>query len=129
LRPDDLRNGAMYQDSGARAPTPFSQKAVGSDGSTFVVEMAVDPDAVRRERAESDVVVAEITRKSLTLDAALRARSAEQISGTIIISFDTDSAGQVRRRTKITRLEIKGADGKSETQTVTETVERRLFHD
>jgi hypothetical protein len=129
LRPDDLRNGAMYQDSMALAPAPLSQRADGSNGSTFVVVMAVDPDAVHRERAQSDVVVAEITRKSLTLDAALRMRSAEKISGTITISFDTDSAGQVQRRTKVTKVEIKGAQGKSETQTTTETVERRLIDD
>jgi hypothetical protein len=129
LRPDDLRNGGIYQDSRARAPATLSQTAAGSNGSTFVVELAVDPETVRREKAESDVVVAEITGKSLTLDTALRARSTEQISGTITITFNTDSAGQVQRRTKISKLEIKRANGKSETQTVTETMERRLLQD
>lgn len=129
LRPDDLRQGAMYYDSAARLPVPLSQDAVGSNGSTFVAEMAINPDTVRRERAEADVVVAEITQTSLKLDAAIRARLTEQISGTITISFDTDSAEQVRRRTKITKLEIKLANGKSESQTNTETVERRLIHD
>ena len=129
LWPSDLRNGAMYRDSSARAPAALSQKTVGSNGSTFVVEMPIDPDVVRREHAESDVVVAEITQKSLTLDAALRARSTEQISGTIAISFETDPTGQVRRRTKITRIEIRESNGKSGAHTITETVERRLIHD
>lgn len=128
LRPEELQNGGMYQDPKAQAPAPISQKAVGTSGSTFVVEMIVDPDEVLREQAQSDVVVAELTGKKLTLDTALKVRSAEKISGTISISFETDSIGQVRRRTKITRIEIRRGDGKTETQTTTETVERRLVH-
>jgi hypothetical protein len=87
--------------------------------------MPVDPDAVRRARAESDVVVGEIVRKPVTLDAALHERAKETISGTISVAFETDSAGNARRRTKVTKLDIEEPDGRSETQTVTETLERR----
>ena len=86
--------------------------------------MAIDPEAVRRERAETDVVVAEISRKTLKLDEALRARSIETLSGTITVTFDADAVGQVLRRTRVSRVEIKGKDGQSETQTHTETVSR-----
>jgi hypothetical protein len=65
--------------------------------------------------------------KPVTLDAALRERAGETISGTISVTFETDSAGNVRRRTKVTKLDIKGPDGQSETETVTETLERRLI--
>ena len=64
-------------------------------------------------------------RKPVTLDAALRERAKESVSGTISVTFDTDSAGNVRWRTKVTKVETKGPDGRSERQTVTETVERR----
>ena len=93
----------------------------------FSVEMPVDPDPFRRARAESDVVVGEIMKKPVTLDAALHRRATEIISGTISIAFETDSVGHVRRRTKLTKLDIKGPDGASETETVTETLERRLI--
>jgi len=86
--------------------------------------MPVDPDAVRRARAESDVVVGEIMNKPVSLDAALRERAMEIISGTISVAFETDPAGNVRRRTKVAKL---GPDGRSETQTVTATLERRLI--
>jgi len=128
LRPADIRDGAMYRDSMALAPAPIAKKPVGSDGSSLVVELAVDPVAVLRERAQSDVIVAEISGQALTLDAAIQARSAEEISGTITIEFDIDSLGQVWRRTKLTKLQVRSANGKSETQTTTETVERRLVH-
>jgi hypothetical protein len=34
-----------------------------ADGEIFAVEMPVDPDAVHRARAESDVVIGEIMKK------------------------------------------------------------------
>jgi hypothetical protein len=60
-------------------------------------------------------------------DAALLKRAKEIISGTISIAFETDSDGNVRRRTKVTKLDITGPDGPSEKETVTETLERRLI--
>jgi hypothetical protein len=127
LRSADLREGAPYQETEARGPGTLARKAAGPDGAIFTVEMPVDPDAVRSARAESDVVLGEIANKPVTLDAALRERSRETVSGTISVAFETDSAGNVRRRTKVTKLDIKGPDGQSETETVTETLERHLI--
>lgn len=89
--------------------------------------MEVDPDAFRRARAESDVVVGEIMKKPVSLEAARRKREGEVISGMISVTFEADSAGNARRRTKVTNLNINGPDGPSETQTVTEVLERRLI--
>lgn len=128
LRAGDLRDGAPYQQAGSRGPAVLRREARGSDGAVFIVEMELDPEAVRGERAQTDVILAEITaRESLSLDAALRARAAERISGTIRITFETDATGRVRRRTKVRELEIEGSNRGRETQTVTETVERRLL--
>jgi hypothetical protein len=125
LRSVDLREGASYQEAEARGPGTLTRKAAGPNGDTFAVAMEVDPDAVRRARAESDVAFGEIMHKPVTLDAALRARANESVSGTISVTFDTDAGGHVRRRTKVTKVETKGSDGRSESQTATETVERR----
>jgi hypothetical protein len=89
--------------------------------------MPIDPDAVRRARAESDVAVGEMMNKPVSLDTALIERASEIVSGAISVSFETDQAGNVRRRTKVTKLDIKKPNGRSETQTVTETLERRLI--
>ena len=125
LRSADLREGAPYQETEARGSGKLAGRAGGPDAATFVVEMPVDPDAVRRGRPESDVVVGDIMNKPVSLDAALRERAREIVSGTISVAFETDPAGNVRRRTKVTKLDIKGADGRSETETATETLERR----
>jgi len=127
LRSADLREGAPYQETEALGSGKLARKAAGPNGAIFSVEMPVDPDAVRRARAESDVVVGEITKKPVSLDAALLERAREIVSGTISVTFETDPAGNVRRRTKVTKLDIKGPDGRSETRTVTETLERRLI--
>ena len=93
----------------------------------MAVELEADPDAVRRARAESDVAVGEIMHKPVTLEAALRERAKEAVSGTISVKFDTDSDGNVRRRTKVTKLQTRKADDSSETEVVTQTLERRLI--
>ena len=126
VRSADLREGAPYRDTGARGPGTLTRVADGPDGARFTVVMEIDPDAVRRASAESDVAVGEIMQEPVTLEAALRERARESISGTIEVTFDTDSAGNVRRRTKVMRLETNGPGGLSETRTSTETLERRL---
>ena len=80
---------------------------------------------VRRGRAESDVVVGQILNKPTTLEAALGERAKESISGTISVRFDSDQAGNVLRRTKVTTIETRSAEGQLETETATETLERR----
>lgn len=125
LQPRDLRVGALYQDAEAAESAPLVRTTVGPDRSTFAAEMAVNPSVIRKGRAEADVAVAEISRKLLTFDDALRARMAENISGTISVTFDADQAGLVSRRTKVMKLAIKGPDGKSESRIATETLERR----
>jgi hypothetical protein len=123
----ELREGDSYQEAGAIGSGRLARKTTGPDGAVFTVEMPVDPDAIRRARAESDVAVGAIMNKPVSLDAALRERAKDNVSGTISVAFETDSAGSVRRRTKVTKLETTGPDGRSGTETVTETLERRLI--
>jgi hypothetical protein len=125
LRPADIRDGAAYTESAALAPGTLGRKSTGPNGETFSAEMPIDPMAVHRAEAESDVVVGEIMRKPVTFEAALRQRMKEAVSGTILVTFELDPGGTVRRRTKVTKLEIKEPDGHSETRTATETLERR----
>lgn len=116
----DLRDGAPYRSPQARAPAPLARAANGS----FTVTLVLDPEVVRRGEVESDLILAEILKKPLTRDAAIRARATEDISGTIMVTFDVDKTGQVTRRTTVTNTAIKGADGKITTRTATETIER-----
>lgn len=124
MGPRDLHEGATYKDSDATAPGVIARKEIGPNGAIFSVILSVDPAAVRRARAEADVVTGEILQKPATLDAALAERAKEQVSGTISVAFETDIAGRIWKRTKVTQMEIKQSNGTVETQTATETVER-----
>jgi hypothetical protein len=120
-----LREGELYQDSEAGSSGKLARRSGGLGGETFTVEMPVDADAVRHARAESDVALGEIMKKPVSLEAALQKRAGEVIYGTISVAIETDPAGNVHRRTKVTTVNAKGLDGHSETQTITETIERR----
>lgn len=119
------REGTPYREAGTQGSGTLTRTANGPDGATFTVKLPVDPDAVRLGRAETDVVTGEVTRAPVTLEAARRDRAREQVSGTRSVTFETDSAGAVRRRTVITRLETRRADGETERETRTEITERR----
>ncbi|HEY0112445.1 MAG TPA: hypothetical protein VGB59_04760 [Allosphingosinicella sp.] len=125
LRSVELREGAVHKEDGAAAPGTLALQSNGSGGAIYKVVMDVDPDAVRLARAESDVVVGEISQKLVTLEAALRERAKERISGKMTVTFETDTAGNVLRKTRATTLETRLPDGESERETLTHTVERR----
>lgn len=125
LGSDGLRAGMLYKEEGALGPVPLKASAVEANAGSFVAEMKVDPDALRRSRAESDVVVGEITGKAVRLDAALAARAREDISGTVTTTFKTDAAGRVQQKTIVSKVATKDPSGKVQTEAVTTVITRR----
>lgn len=125
LAPNDLRDGAPLEETGALEPAPLRRVVDPSGGISFTAGFKVDPAFVRRSSAESAVVVAEITGKHLTLEDALRAHADDPVSGTISVTFDLDSTDGVWRRTRVTTVEVKMPEGQTETTTTTETLVRR----
>lgn len=128
LRPGDLRDGAAYTERGGLGPVPLQMESADPEGSAFVAETPIDPEFVRRERAESDVVVAEIIGEPKSFDDALQTRAAEQVTGEIVTTFVADVDGRVIRRTKVINLITTNAEGVVERSTSTQTVERRHLH-
>lgn len=126
LRSSDVREGAAYQDADAVAPSTIVRQSITANGEVFAVTFAANPRKVQRTRAEADVATGEIMGKPVAFESALAERSKEEVSGTIAISFETDDAGAISRKTTVTKLEIKLPDGTSESRTAIETVERHL---
>ncbi|OQW46750.1 MAG: hypothetical protein A4S16_09835 [Proteobacteria bacterium SG_bin6] len=124
LRATELREGALYSDDIATTPGRLVQKISKAGVATFTAEMQVNPDVVQRARAESDVVVGEISKSPVSLEAALMERRKESVSGTVSVTLEIDDAGQVRRRVRVIHLKTKRQDGSTESETKTDTVER-----
>ncbi|MBI1211392.1 MAG: hypothetical protein GC190_08015 [Alphaproteobacteria bacterium] len=127
VRPGDLRDGAMYIERGARGPTHLRAVARRLNRTTLVAEMEIDPEAVRQRRAASDVAIAEMMhREPLALDDALAARAGERISGTLVVTFETDADGRATRRTSVSEIDITSRDGAHEHERSTQTTTWRL---
>lgn len=124
LRVGEVREGASHIERGGLGAAPLRRDPGGDGGSTFFAETPVDPDFVRHSLAESDVMVAEIMGEPTTLEAALKARASEQVSGTITTTLVIDADGRVTRRTIFTRMSTV-ADGVTEHSTTTLTADRR----
>ena len=88
----------------------------------LVATLEIDPAIIRRQRAQADVGVAELTQKVLTLDAALKAHEAETVTGTITVTFDLDAAGRTRQRTRVVTVQVSWPNGRVDTQVVTSTL-------
>jgi len=127
LRPSNLREGASYVEEEAIRPRTLTRKTTGSDATALEVALEIDPEKVRRARAQSDVAVGEIMRKPVTLAAALDERAKDRISGIISVTFDMGVSGNIWRRTRITKVETTKPDGRIESDTMTEIVERKML--
>lgn len=129
LGPTAFSDGLTYQSADAEAPIVLHRIVDESDGVVFAGSGVVDADRARHEQAESDVVVAEISRKTLSLDDALRTRAKEQVSGTISVAFNLGRDGSARRRTTITKIRTTDPAGVIHDRTVTETLTRERLAD
>lgn len=124
LRQPALRPGALIRDREAAAPGTLSVAV----GGGLMARLMIDPGRIRRSQAEADVAAAEIGRKPLALADALRARAGELVAGTVTVTFQTDTGGAVRRRTRLVELST-GSGATARRTTSTETVERRAVPD
>ena len=125
LGPADLTNGRSLMVVGAARSGRLKLIASSATGKSYTVSYPLDPDHIRRKRAESDVIVGQILRKPVTSDAALAAQRRDRISGDISEQFDTDSTGRIIRRTTVTTVVTIAPDGMQLTAKTDRTLERR----
>ena len=123
LRVSELAEGAVYSDVTAAAPGKLIRQVSDAKDTTFTVAMTVNPDVVRRARAESDVVVGEIVQKPVLFETAFQERLKEDVTGTVSVTLEVDDSGMVQKRVRVITIKTKRLDGSTETETKTETVE------
>lgn len=120
-----IEDGMSFTDPLAAAPGEIKKIDSEPSGDSFSVQLQIDPEAVRKERAQSDVVVAKFSGKTVTFEEALEARRNETIDGTMTIRFDTDVSGDVVRRIKSIELKTTDQEGVIETERLTKTTSRQ----
>lgn len=125
IQPADLADGAAYGHPGAADMGRLKRSPGADGGATYQVTLPIDRDAVRRQAAQSDVVVGQITGNPVSEKAALAARAKMQVSGTIAVTFKADGSGTVQQRTVVVTMQMIEANGRRETSTSTEVMVRR----
>ncbi|MET0246017.1 MAG: hypothetical protein ABW182_04640 [Sphingomonas sp.] len=124
LAAQELRDGASYLDPRSTGPVRVTRSRDTAKGAQFTATPTIDPAKVSNERAETDVIMGELMRTPVSLETALLERTKEQVSGTIMVTWDVDTAGMTWKRTRTTVLTIRSADDRVEKETRIDTIER-----
>jgi len=122
-----LYEGATFQDEAALGTGKLAKKSTEQEGQAFTVEMPINPDVVRRARAETDVTIGRMTNNPITFEVAMARREKEKVSGTVSFVFETDSSAKMQRRIKVTETQITTPDGAVESSTRTDNLEHVLI--
>jgi hypothetical protein len=125
IQPGMLAEGVPFALPGAVGSAPMRCTARTAGGHDCTATLPIDAESVRRNLAETDVVVGEITGKPVALADAAKARAATEITGTIETTFEVDVDGQATKRTEITRSKQRDPDGRLTTSTKTMVLTRR----
>lgn len=120
-----IRPGEPYTEPGVLQAALVKTAGSTKRGPSYTVTLALDPEAIRRTKAESAVLVGEITGKPVTMAAALAALGGQKISGTTTLTFDTEKSGRVWRIVRQTSQRFERTDGQWETHQVEERLERK----
>lgn len=124
IQPPELSEGGFYEHPMALSPGRLVKEHSAGEGSNYSVVLEVDPDAVRRAEARSDVVVGEIMREPVSFESAYAERAQEQISGTIEITLEARGDGTFWKRSTLIEIEKRLPDGTSERESSIEVIER-----
>lgn len=114
-QPKLLADGAPFAMKGAVGAALMRCAPATGGGQKCTVALLLDADATRRELAEADVVIGDLTGKPISVAAAAKKRAETQIRGTVEVTFEADAAGVVERRTIVIHSEQLGPVGEKRT--------------
>lgn len=125
MRAQNIKEGANYAQVGGLGESTIQLDRSAS--GTLFVDLPIDPAAVRTQRAESDVIVAEIMGpETITIEEAFQNRESEKVSGSLNIQFKVDPLGQLIERVTTSTLVIQNAEGEEE-RLITKTILTRVL--
>ena len=124
IQPHELSEGGFYEHPMALSPGRLVTEHSAGEGSNYSIVLEIDPDAVRRAEARSDVVVGEIMSEPVSFESAYAERAQEQINGTIKITLEAHGDGTFWKRSTLIEIEKRLPDGTSERESSIEVIER-----
>lgn len=124
MHPGRIAEGQPFALKGALGPVVLVRTG-GADGRSVLTGSGpVDVAYLREGAARTALVVAEITGKTLTLQAAQAQAAAITASGTVSVAFEVDAAGMVWKRTDRSEIIVTGDPDGDETRRAESTVTR-----
>lgn len=126
MQPGRIAEGQPFKLEGALGPVVLTRVG-GSEGRVVLTGSGpVDPAFVREKDARAALVMAEISRKTLTLEAATAKAAGITASGTLTVTFEIDAGGMVWRREDRSEITLAGASLSNGTTRARQTVTRSL---
>lgn len=125
-----LYNKELYEGREIKEPHTLEGSVltfVSSLPLTLQADFILDPEIIRKERAQQDVIVAQIMQsETITLEDAIEGRATEQISGTLTTEWELDELGRVIKRTRNSNIAIELESGEIEKLTRKQITTRTL---
>jgi hypothetical protein len=109
MQPGRIAEGQAFALKGASGPVVLTRKGEAEGRVILTGSGPVDVCFLREEDARAALVLAEISRKALTPEAAAAASAAVTASGTVSVTFEIDAAGLVWRREDVSDYTMTGS--------------------
>jgi len=123
----NLKNGELYSEPSAISENPLVLLENNLNSRAYRVDLELDPNTIREEKAETNRIVSEI---SGTTSPLIKGKASgdppPQYRGDIQITFRTNPAEQVMEKTSVATIVTSFADGRTEQETATTVIRRSL---
>lgn len=127
LRVSNLKDGELYENKYALEPAKFKARTDNDGNKYYYTDLIIDPEIIRRKRAENNVIIAKISGEKTLLAEALLAEKDVEISGTMRVLYYVDGINQPYKRITITKERAKEPNGMTEIKVSTFTLEKKLI--
>lgn len=120
-----IRDGIAYPDDAALEPIILKQNAAKTMPLSFSGSGPIDANKIRKAAAEQRVITSQILRNETTMEEALKQQANDKISGIVTVMIETDSDGEIIKKTHTRAVNTITPDNVSTKRIVTSVTERK----
>lgn len=124
MQPGPIGEGQPFALEGALGPVVLARSGEHDGRIVLTGTGPVDPAFIREREARSAMVVAEISRETLTPEEAAAQAAAITAIGTLVVKFEIDASGLVWRREDLSEVTVTGSRFSDGTRHARQTVTR-----